>query len=192
MDALLSEARELAQKAARLDPDDSVVRFALGRVLLASRDYEQSISHLKCEIELNPNMAQAYCGLGDSLAYAGDLDGAMDYFEKAVSVCPNDPYRWAFLSYGATALLFQGDYEGADAWAARAEAVPNAHYWPTAVRAAALAYRGLKTEAAAALARLKEMRPGITCDFVTSRLFYLKDRAQIDTYISGLRLAGLS
>lgn len=191
VEALLSEARQLAQKAARLDPEDAVVRFALGRVLLACCDYEQSIQQLQCAIELNPNMAQAYCGLGDSLAYAGDLDAAMGYFERAVAVCPNDPYRWAFLSYGATALLFQGDYEAADEWAARAEAMPNAHYWPTAVRAAALAYRGLKSEADAALTRLKEMRPGITCDFVKSRLFYLKDRAQIETYVSGLRLAGL-
>ncbi|MEM9229399.1 MAG: BTAD domain-containing putative transcriptional regulator [Pseudomonadota bacterium] len=188
----LAEALEAAQIAARLDPDDAVVRFALGRVLLASGEYEKSISHLRDAIALNPNMAQAHCGLGDSMAYAGNLDSAMSCFERAVSVCPTDPHRWAFLSYGATALLFRGDYEEADAWAAKAEAVPNCHYWPTAIRASALAHSGRMAEAKESLSRLMDLRPGITCDFVKSRLFYLKDAAQIETYVSGLRKAGLA
>ncbi|NKB26418.1 MAG: tetratricopeptide repeat protein [Rhodobacteraceae bacterium] len=132
--ALLDDALELAQTASRLEPDDAVVRFALGRVLLARGEYDQSISHLKSAIELNPNMAQAHCGLGDSMAYAGDLDAAMSCFEEAVRVSPNDPYRWAFLSYGATALLFRGDFLDADKWAAEAESMPNAHYWPIVLK----------------------------------------------------------
>ncbi len=191
VDRLLEEALELAQTAARLEPDDAVVRFALGRVRLARGEYEQSISHLKNAIELNPNMAQAHCGLGDSMAYAGSLDEAMNCFEEAVRVSPTDPYRWAFLSYGATALLFRGDYDKADDWAAKAEAMPNAHYWPTAIRVSSLAHAGRMPEAQTALARLKDMRPGITCDFVRSRLFYLRDPAQVETYVSGLELAGL-
>lgn len=189
---LLHEAQDLAHTASRLDPDDAVVRFALGRVLLALGEYDQSISHLKSAIELNPNMAQAHCGLGDSMAYAGDLDAAMTCFEKAVRVSPNDPYRWAFLSYGATALLFRGDYDEADKWATEAEAMPNAHYWPTAIRASALAHAGREREAEAALERLIDMRPGLTCNFVESRLFYLRCPGQVETYVSGLRKAGLS
>ena len=189
--ALLDEALELAQTASRLDPDDAVVRFALGRVRLARGEYDQSIAHLKSAIELNPNMAQAHCGLGDSMAYAGELDEAMSCFEEAVRVSPHDPYRWAFLSYGATALLFRGDYMDADKWAAEAEAMPNAHYWPTAIRASALAHAGHAKDATAALTRLKDMRPGITCDFIESRLFYLRDPGQVETYLSGLRKAGL-
>lgn len=192
VNALLNEALQHAQKASRLDPDDAVVRFALGRVLLALGEYDQSISHLKNAIELNPNMAQAHCGLGDSMAYSGDLDAAMSCFEEAVRVSPNDPYRWAFLSYGATALLFRGDYDDAEKWAAEAEAMPNAHYWPTAIRASALAHAGRDAEARSVLDRLKEMRPGITRDFIESRLFYLRCPKQIETYVSGLRKAGLA
>ena len=125
------------------------------------------------------------------MAYAGELDEAMDCFEEAVRVSPTDPYRWAFLSYGATALLFRGDFVEADEWAAKAEAMPNAHYWPTAIRVSSLAHAGRMAEAKTALNRLKAMRPGITCDFVRSRLFYLRDPGQVDTYVSGLELAGL-
>ena len=96
------------------------------------------------------------------------------------------------MKFGAAASLFRGEYDSAVDWAVQAEAVANATYWPTAIRAAALAHRGKLDEARAALSRLLTLRPGITCDFVKSRLFYLKDVAQVDTYISGLRKAGLA
>ncbi len=189
---LLDEALELAKTAARLEPDDAVARFALGRVYLARGEYDRSIADLRAAIDLNPGMAQAHCGLGDSMAYSGQLNDAMSCFEEAVRISPSDPYRWAFLGYGATALLFQGDYEGAVKWAAEAEAMPNSHYWATAIRASALAHLGRMDDATRALDALREARPGITADFVRSRLFYLKDPAQVETYVSGLQKAGLS
>ena len=191
MQELLDEALELARVAARLEPDDAVARFALGRVHLARGEYDRSIADLKAAIELNPGMAQAHCGLGDSMAYSGQLEDALECFEEAVRISPSDPYRWAFLSYGATALLFKGAYEEAAKWATEAESVPNSHYWPTAIRVSALAHMDRMAEATSALKHLKERRPGITADFVESRLFYLKDPQQIETYVSGLRKAGL-
>ncbi|NHX28207.1 hypothetical protein HA397_30190, partial [Escherichia coli] len=73
-----------------------------------------------------------------------------------------------------------------------AESVPNSHYWPTAIRASALAHLDRIDEAKRALAELRAARPGITCEFVRERLFYLRDQDQIETYVSGLRKAGLS
>ena len=191
VEALLEEALQFAQTAARLEPDDAVARFALGRVHLARGDYDRSIADLKAAVELNPGMAQAHCGLGDSMAYSGQLENAMGCFEEAVRISPSDPYRWAFLSYGATALLFKGAFDEAAKWAAEAEAVPNSHYWPTAIRASALAHAGRTAEAGEAVRHLQALRPGITCDFVESRLFYLRDPAQIETYVKGLKQAGL-
>ncbi len=188
---ILDEALELAQIAARHEPDDAVARFALGRVFLARGEYDRSIADLKAAIELNPGMAQAHCGLGDAMAYSGRLDRAIGCFEEAVRISPADPYRWAFLSYGATAFLFKGSFEEAAKWAAEAETVPNSHYWPTAIRASALAHLDRKEDAAAAVASLKRQRPGITRDFVRQRLFYLRDPNQIDLYVSGLEKAGL-
>ncbi|MCW3780980.1 BTAD domain-containing putative transcriptional regulator [Defluviimonas salinarum] len=189
--ALLDEALELARKSCRLDPDDAVGRFALGRVYLARGEYDRSLAELRTATELNPNMAQAHCGLGDSLAYAGELDRAMPCFDEAVRLSPADPYRWAFLAYGATALLFKEDFEAAADWAERAEAVPNSHYWSTAIKASALGNLGEAERAAQAVAELKERRPGITCAFVAERLFYLRDPKQLEIYVGGLRKAGL-
>lgn len=187
----LEEAHELADRAARLEPDDAVVRFAAGRVHLALGNYERSITHLRAALEANPGLAQAHCGLGDAMAYSGRLDEAIGCFEEAVRISPSDPYRWAFLSYGATAFLFKGDYDRAIKWAAEAQTVPNAHYWPTAIHASALANRGDTEEAGKAIDRLRHLRPGITRDFVRQRLFYLKDSSQIECYLGGLEKAGL-
>lgn len=188
---VLDEALKLAETAARLEPDDAVARFALGRVYLARGEYDRSIADLRAAIDLNPGMAQAHCGLGDSMAYSGDLDEAMGCFHEAVRISPADPYRWAFLSYGATALLFRRDFEEAAEWAAQAAAVPNAHYWPTAIRASALAHMGAAEKAADAVKTLQSLRPGIDCAFVRERLFYLRDPSQVDLYVEGLQKAGL-
>ena len=188
---ILDEALEIAQTAARLEPEDAVARFVRGRVFLAQGEYDRSIADLQAAIELNPGMAQAHCGLGDAMAYSGRLDRAIGCFEEAVRISPSDPYRWAFLSYGATALLFKGAFEDAAKWAAEAESVPNSHYWPTAIRASALAHLERTKDAADAVASLERQRPGITRDFVRSRLFYLRDPEQIDLYVSGLQKAGL-
>lgn len=89
------------------------------------------------------------------------------------------------------AHLFAGKFDEAIQWAEGSENVPNSHYWSTAVRASALAHAGRMDEAEAAVAKLTERRPGISCDFVASRLFYLKDPDQVEIYVSGLRKAGL-
>lgn len=191
VEASLSEAHELADRAARLEPDDAVVRFAAGRVHLALGNYDRSITHLRAAIDANPGLAQAHCGLGDAMAYSGRLDEAIGFFEEAVRISPTDPYRWAFLSYGATAFLFKGDFDEAIAWAAEAEAVPNSHYWPVAIRASALANKGDLEGARAALDRLRNLRPGITLKFVKERLFYLRDPNQVSIYLDGLKKAGL-
>ncbi len=191
IEELLDEAIVLARKAARLEPNDAVARFALGRAHLARGEYSESITQLKMSIELNPNLAQAHCGLGDSMTYRGELDEAVGCFDEAVRISPKDPYRWAFWSYRAMAHLFAGKFDEAIQWAEGSENVPNSHYWSTAVRASALAHAGRMDEAEAAVAKLTERRPGISCDFVASRLFYLKDPDQVEIYVSGLRKAGL-
>lgn len=192
VETLLDEALKLARRSCLLDSDDAVGRFALGRVFLARGEYDRSVIELQSAIDLNPGMAQAHCGLGDSLAYSGKLDDAMERFEEAVRLSPSDPYRWAFLSYGATALLFKGEYEESAKWALKAESVPNSHYWATAIRASALGHLGVEKQAAAALQELLRRKPGIDCDFVRERLFYLQDPSQIDLYVDGLRKAGLN
>lgn len=191
VDEILEEALQFARTAARLDSQDAIARFALGRAHLARGDYGPSVRELEAAIELNPTFAQAHCALGDSLAYAGRPDEAIPRFEDAMRISPHDPYLWAFLTYGAMAHLFRHDHETAAKWASDAVRVPNAHYGANAALVAALGHLERREESEAALAELLHARPGFSCQLARERLFYLKDESQIEHYIEGLKKAGV-
>ena len=142
-------------------------------------------------IDLNPSFAAAHCGLADTLCYEGRYDEAILRFEKAIELSPNDPQRWAFLTYGAMALIFKGDYESAVNWADRTSVIPNCQYWTLAHKAVALAYLGEQSDASKAVRQLLREKPNFSSTFAKRKLFYLKDQKQLDIYLKGLSLAGV-
>jgi TolB-like protein/Tfp pilus assembly protein PilF len=191
-DALLEEAVRVAKTGVALDDRDATVRFMYGRALLASRAYGEALSELEAAIALNPNLAVAYCGLGDSLAYGGRVNEAVPYFQRALALSPHDPLRWAFYAYGALAYLFAGDFDAAEDWARKATRVPNCHYWAYAHRVAALGYLQRPDEGKSALRELLELKPDFTCSLAQRRLFYLRDPNQLARYVEGLRRSGVA
>ena len=190
--AQLDEALALTKRAIELDDQDANGYFAIGRVRLARREYDEAIEALEYALELNPCMAVTYCGLGDSLAYEGRLDEAIEQFEVAVRLSPHDPFRWGFYSYRSLAHLFRGEFRDAAAWARRAVQIPNAQYWARAHLVAALGHLGDKGQADAAVDDLKRTKPEFSIDFAREHLFYLKRSDQLETYIDGLRRAGVA
>ena len=187
----LDEALALAKRAIELDDQDANSYFTIGRVHLARREYDLAIEALRYALELNSGLAVSYCGLGDSLAYEGRLDEAIKQFEIAINLSPHDPFRWAFYSYRSMAHLFRGDFDQAATWARNAIRIPNAQYWPRAHLVAALGHLGNEEQAAAAVHDLLTIKPGFSIDFARKQLFYLKRADQIETYIEGLRKAGV-
>jgi tetratricopeptide (TPR) repeat protein len=189
---LLNEAVAIGRKAVELDDKDGLLRFMYGRALLACKAYDDALAELETAVELNPCLAVTYCGLGDSLAYEGRISEAIPYFQKAIDLSPHDPLRWAFYSYRALAHIFAREFDLANEWAQRATRVPNAHYWAFAHRASALGHLERPQERAAAVNDLIQRKPDFSCGFARKRLFYLKDRDQLDLYLEGLRRAGIS
>jgi len=190
--AKMDAALAAAERAVQLDDQDANGYFALGRVRLARREYEHAIGALEQALELNPCSAVAHCGLGDSLAYEGRLDQAIEQFEQALRLSPHDPFRWGFFSYRSLAHLFRGEFQDAVAWARRAVQVPNAQYWARAHLVAALGHLGDQPGAQAALKDLLAIKPAFSLEFAQERLFYIKRADQMETYLDGLRKAGVS
>lgn len=188
----LDEAVAIGRKAIELDEKDGLLRFMYGRALLARKAYGDAIAELETAVELNPCLAVTYCGLGDSLAYAGRIREAIPYFQKAIDLSPHDPLRWAFYSYRALAHIFAREFDLAHEWAQRATRVPNAHYWAFAHRVSALGHLGRSDELAAAMSDLLHRKPDFSCTFARKRLFYLKDHVQLELYLEGLRRAGIA
>ncbi len=188
---LLDDALEACDKALSISPNNATFHALRARVLLARREYDSAISENQIAIEMNPTFAAAYCGLGDSLAYEAKYEEAIENFKKSIALSPNDPQLWAFFTYGALALIFQGQYETALQWTERAYNIPNCQYWTTAHRAVALAFLDRIEEAKSTTEKLLQLMPQFSCSFAREKLFYLRQKEQIEKYLSGLRLAGV-
>ncbi|MCR9136734.1 MAG: tetratricopeptide repeat protein [Alphaproteobacteria bacterium] len=189
--ARMDEALRAAKRAIELDDQDANSFFTIGRVHLARQEYDLAIDALEHALELNPCLAVTYCGLGDSLAYEGRLDEAIEQFEIAIKLSPHDPFRWAFYSYRSLAHLFRGEHEDAVAWARRAVSIPNAQYWAYAHLVTALGHLGDADACRSAIGNLHQVKPEFSISFAREHLFYLKLDDQMETYIDGLKKAGI-
>ena len=188
---LLDEALAASKRALELDDGNAVFYMLKARVQLARCEYGSALIENEFALRLNPTLATAHCGLGDTLAYLERYDEAIGKFEKALELSPRDPQRWAFLTYGALAMIFKRDFERALQWATEAAELPNHQYWTTAHQAVALAYLGRQDEARACAAQLLARHPRFTCSFARVKLFYLKQPGQLQMYLAGLEKAGI-
>jgi tetratricopeptide (TPR) repeat protein len=190
-EALLDEVLTATKRALEIDDQNAVFYVLKARIHLARCEYSAALSNNEAAIRLNSTFAVAYCALGDSLAYEGRYDEAIGQFEKAISLSPNDPQRWAFLTYGSLAMIFKRDFDSALEWAERASVVPNCQYWTTAHMAVALAHLDRHEEAGRTIAKLLVEKPGFSRAFAKRKLFYIKRSEQLELYLDGLRKAGL-
>ena len=187
----LEEAYQATRRALEIDDQNAVFYALKARVQLARCEYQSALVENEMAIKLNPTFAAAHCGLADSLAFEGRYEEAISRFEKAIDLSPNDPQRWAFLTYGALALIFDRQFERALDWAQRAAEIPNRQYWTTAHCAVALALLGRIDEANKTAKQLLRERPDFSAAFVRKKLFYVKKAEQLDLYLGGVKLAGL-
>lgn len=188
----LDAALAATQRALEIDDQNAVFYALKARVQLARCEYDSAISENAIAIQLNPSFAAAHCGLADSLAYEGRYDEAIQCFEKAIELSPNDPQRWAFLTYGALAHIFNRDFHAAIEWTDRASEIPNCQFWTIAHKAVALAYLDDHAGAERQVARLLKEQPHFDREFARKKLFFLKDQEQLGMYLKGLELAGIT
>lgn len=189
--AHLDEALRLAERAVALDDQEANSFFSLGRVQLARGEYALAIDALETALTLNPCHALSHCGLGDSLVSDGRAEASIPCFERALALSPQDPFRWAFMSYRSLAHMFLDEGVEAVRWARSATLVPNAHYWARAKLISWLAHTGDIDTARANVPTLMGARPGFSCDFARSRLFFVREPAHLELFLEGLRRAGV-
>ena len=87
--------------------------------------------------------------------------------------------------------MFRGEFKDAVSWARKAVQIPNAQYWARAHLVAALGHLDDLDQAKIAIDDLRQAKPEFSLDFARERLFYLNRADQIETYIEGLRKAGI-
>jgi TolB-like protein/Flp pilus assembly protein TadD len=187
----LEKAQDLARKAIALDDREAMAHMVLGKIDLLQCRHEESIAELETAIELNPNFADAYHGLGFTFAVSGRPEAALAQFEKAIRLSPYDPRLSSFHEMRAWALLIlERDEEALDS-ARTAVRKPNADVWAHATLCAALGQLGKLQEAETARKELLKRMSDFSCDFVKRSVYYYKEPNQLARYLEGLIKAGL-
>ncbi len=189
--ALFSRALQSARRAVEIDDQNAMFHMLVARVYLARREYAKGMAEMEVAMELNPNLAGIYCGMGDALNFEGQYVDSIAQFDKALRLGPRDPLRWAYLSYGALAHLFAGNFESAIEWSEKAIRYPHCQYWAYAHRVAALGHLGRGEEARKASAELLHQQPKFSLSLAEKKLYFVKRPEQLQLYFEGLRKAGI-
>ncbi|HEY2068846.1 MAG TPA: adenylate/guanylate cyclase domain-containing protein [Rhizomicrobium sp.] len=187
--ATLKIARDSAAHAIRLDRTDAWAHMALGIVTLQTNEVETSVGLFRAAIKLNPSLAMAYGFLAHAMIFEGRLSEALTLLRMAMRLSPHDPVMYYWLDGMAMADLMSGRFAEALHWARRATQENPA--WPGGFRVLAVAHAHLGNREAAAesLARMLELQPNFSLDYIR-RIWPFRDAALFDTNLEGLRLAG--
>jgi adenylate cyclase len=183
-----AEGERLAHAALERDRDDPTVLWMAGHALgFLTHDYETALALLDRSLALNPNSASAYCFSAWSRCCAGFPEIAIPQVQAALRLSPIDRNIFMFQSALAVAYCMTGQHEKAVEWGQRA--VQEQPRWTGSYRplASSLAHLGRIEEAKAVIARLLEIDPTFSLEFV--RRIYLPSTGR-DTFMTGLRLAG--
>ena len=190
-DIALSQAmaRSLAERAAEMSGDDSVILAVLGAVHTFVRNYGTARVLLERAVTLDPNAAWAWSRLGWLEAYSDQPQKAIGNFERALRLSPIDPMNFNnFVGLGSAHEVAQ-DYDKAVAFYRRAlEERPNAH-WIYRNLAACLSGAGRAEEAQQTFAELMRYYPDLTISKFKQAMVF--SPAVLDRMAENLRKLGL-
>jgi serine/threonine-protein kinase len=93
----LDEAVETIVRAQEIDPLSAMVTSFEVLALVYSGQCDQAIDKAQAALDLEPNYAELYYGLGIAYQEKGRLDEAAGAFEEGCRVVPNSPLMMGFL-----------------------------------------------------------------------------------------------
>ncbi len=175
---------EMARGAIELDCLDAHAFAELGFANLYRKRLEESLSDYARALALNPNDADVIAQYADALNYAGQPAKAVELLDRAMRLNPYHPdwYLWCL----ADAHDSLGQPETVIATVRRMRNPDQGRR----LLAANLAHLGLNAEARAEAGEIMRLHPTFRISSWSERLPY-RDRALLERFAEGLRLAGL-
>jgi TolB-like protein/Tfp pilus assembly protein PilF len=183
-------ALESARRAVELDDHDPWAYLALGYVAFVARQTDDAAAQYRRAVELNPNFAAGHGYWGYVLAFDGRSEEAIERMSLAMRMSPHDRQNVIYMGGMAVSHYLARRYEQAIEWARKAVQQGPSITAPHRIFCASLAQAGRLDEARAVLARVREMQPYISIDWVERMVPYTP--AQMPHFLEGLRKAGLS
>ncbi len=191
-----ARAEKLLADALQRDPNRSQLHVTIGLLRRLQNRLTESRIEWERAIALDPNNAAAYGQLGVTLIYLGDPTAAIPLAQKRIRLNPNDPnIALAYWSLGLAHLLLRNLDEAIDFLIKARAANPQIFYIHLDL-AAAMALKGYRDDAQAALAEAIRLRPAInSMARQRARSAYTNNpayRALAEKTVDvGLRLAGM-
>lgn len=181
---LLSQARDIAELAIRKDPRSSSGYWRKGMVALYQHEFDLSDDCFATARDLHPNSADILLDHSDAMGFVGDANEAWSVFQTAIDLNPTPPdhYWWA----GASIAFSKADYQTALDLCGRLKNEEPALRLIAAIHG----QLGNTEEARDYGRRVMETYPGQAADEMT-RLQPHRSRADLQTFIDGLKLAGI-
>jgi tetratricopeptide (TPR) repeat protein len=193
----LRQGKVLAGRALALEPRHIVALKLRAASFRAEGEFADAMTASETVITQNPGEPWAYKEVGLSKLYLGRFEEALDWFERANQIGPQDPSRWIWLGAMGRVQFFLGyDEEAIRLLRASADANPNDPR-AYALLAAIYALSARKDDASWALARCLSLRPQLTIKrffadwsvpLEATSPIYLRQHGR---FRDGLRLAGM-
>ena len=140
-------------------PPDAALHYAIARAYYANCRTEHTLAAARRALEINPDDPNILGGVGNWVAYVGHWSEGVALARRAIELAPRGYARWWYWPIGKAAWI-AGDHEAALDGFMRAH---DENSWLSQLQLAyTLAPLGRKEEAARAVERLRELRPGFT------------------------------
>jgi DNA-binding SARP family transcriptional activator len=181
-----------ARQAVGLDPKCAHARLALGRLHAIRGEFDLAVRELETAIRLDGSFAQAHFGLGQAYAAAGDPAGAVAPLDRAIGLDSHDPHLWTFYHDRAEACFALGHLAEAERFSKIAVSLPNATHFAHATLVAIMGASRKSDGTAAAVARLRQIRPAYAIAAAAEELGHHANQSFVGEYLAGLSRAGLA
>jgi TolB-like protein/DNA-binding SARP family transcriptional activator len=187
----LAETERLARRAAELGKDDAVALSTAGIALCyVVGNHGDGAVLTERALQLNPNSAWAWLFSGWVKVWSGEPDAAIERVARAMRLSPNDSQIFSMQAATAAAHFFAGRYAEALAGAEMAAREKPALVVATCVAAAGAALADRFQEARSAMARLRQIDPGLRISNLQDS-FPIRRQEDFARWADGLRKAGL-
>jgi TolB-like protein/class 3 adenylate cyclase/cytochrome c-type biogenesis protein CcmH/NrfG len=192
---LLARADEAATRATAAAPDSAQAQSVKAEILQLQQRFDAALATYERAVALDRNLTSAHVGRARTLIVAGRAAEAVAPVERAIRLSPRDPdlYLWYYVLCHAHTHL-ERDAATIE-WCLRSVATGKMFWHAWVDLASAYAWRGQTAEAAAAVAEILKLRPGLTVQQMAEEAFANWDNAtfrkEYERILEGVRKAGL-
>ena len=185
----LEESLEMARRALSAGPESSTcIACAASTYVIIGRRFEEGLELAERALKLHPNSVFVRNRAGVAYVNCGESDKALEQFETAWRMNPQDPKAFTFTGMAA-AHFFARRFQDCIDWGRRAVGEASGANIARRHIAAALAHLGRTKEARAEIAEVLKRQP--SASLARSRLSSFRHPWMYDLYLDGLRKAGL-